>query len=168
MRRMDPKLEEAARKSPEIAAMLAGVHRDPGPGYRRIVALVAAAAVGVAGVWFAGSALGPKRAEAPPREPATEIDTSVYLAPPRTEPSGRDEETAPFGGFAVSVDSEPPGAVVTVAGKVRGEAPVLTDVACSGAEKVEIRAEKKGFRPARRLVACRADTLVKLTLRLER
>lgn len=164
---LDPRLEEAARRSPEVAAMIAGGRRAPGPRYRRIATLVGAAALGVGGVWLAASTL---RHRAPPSagDPAAEIDRSVYLLPLKTEASPQGEETAPFSGFAVSIDSEPPGAVVSIAGKVRGEAPVLANVACARGDRVEVRAERKGFRAVRREIACRADTLVKLTLRLER
>jgi hypothetical protein len=157
-------LNAAAHRSPELAAMLAGRHDDPAPRYRRIAVLAGAAAAAVAIAWGLASVLPrPKRAE-----PALEIDRSVYLLPIETQPTGTGEETSPFTGFAVSVDTEPAGAVVTIAGELRGEAPVLASVTCRGADKVELRAEKPGFRPVRRALACRADTLVKLTLRLER
>lgn len=164
----DQNLEAAARRSPAVAAMLAGVHDDPGPRYWRIAALVAVAAVGVGGAWYAASSFAARKAGPATNEPATEIDKSEYLLPIKTERAAADEETAPFNGFAVSIDSEPPGAVVWVAGKVRGEAPVLSNVSCGGAESIEVRAEKPGFRPVRRAVRCRDDTLVKLTLRLQR
>jgi hypothetical protein len=161
----DRRLEEAARRSPEVAAMLAGKHDDPGPSYRRVVMILGATVIGVAALWFISTRLRPARA---PHEAATEIDRSEYLLPLKTEKTAAGEETSPFNGFALSVESEPPGAVVSVAGKVRGEAPVLASVDCRAPEKIEIRAEKPGFRPSRRQVACRADTLVKLTLQLER
>lgn len=78
------------------------------------------------------------------------------------------EQVAPFSGFAVSVDTEPSGAVVTVAGVPRGEAPVLVGVECTPGATVEIAAEKGGFAVARAGTTCRADTLVKLTVRLRR
>jgi hypothetical protein len=70
-------------------------------------------------------------------------------------------------GSEVAIDTDPPGALVSIAGAVRGEAPVLSNVGCKGSEKVEVRAHKEGFRPVRRELSCREDTLVKLTLRLE-
>ena len=60
------------------------------------------------------------------------------------------EQVAPFSGFAVSVDTEPSGAVVTVAGVPRGEAPVLVGVECTPGATVEIAAEKGGFAVAPR------------------
>ena len=167
---MDPsearrRLEDAQARSPELAKLLAGKHDDPSRSYRRLIAIVAAAGLGVGGLWFALRA----RAPAPrPFEPAEEIDRSVYLPPIKTETVAPGEETSPFTGFAVTVDTIPAGALVSIAGKVRGEAPVLASVECRGSEKVEIRAEKAGFRPARRELACRSDTLVKLTLAMER
>jgi hypothetical protein len=128
-------------------------------GLRLAVALaLVAVAVG------AGVAFWPRK---PAHEPA-EMDFSVYLPPIKTQPAAGGEETSPFTGFAVSIESDPPGAVVAIAGVVRGEAPVLANVPCRGSERIQVRAEKPGFKPARREVACRADTLVKLTLLLER
>ena len=134
--------------------------------YVRIAVIVGIAAVALAGLYFGMGRLVPRRP--PPAEGPSEIDYAEYLHPLKTEQGGRGEETAPFSGFAVSIDSDPRGAIVTVAGKVRGEAPVLADVSCSGDERIEIRAEKPGFRPARYQVRCRADTLVKITLALKR
>jgi hypothetical protein len=77
------------------------------------------------------------------------------------------EDVAPFSGFAVSVETVPPGALVVVDGVARGEAPVLAGLDCSPGREIEIRAEAAGRRAAAR-VACRTDALVKVTLRLER
>lgn len=87
------------------------------------------------------------------------------LEPSRNAVTG--EETAPFAGFAVSVDTIPPGALVTVAGVARGEAPVFAGVDCAPGDRIEIRAERAGL-GARATTGCRADTLVKLKLRLGR
>ncbi len=144
--------------------MLAGRHDDPSQRYKRIAAIVGVAALAAALLWVVTSALPrPKKSE-----PALEIDRSVYLAPFKTEPTPTGEETSPFAGFAVSVDTDPAGALVAIGGVVRGEAPVLASVTCRDGDKVAIRAAKEGFRTVRRELACRADTLVKLTLRLER
>jgi hypothetical protein len=187
MRAMDPSDPQAPAKPPppppaadlpdrpqipttpaEVAGLdLPALLRPPPSTWprRRIAALVlalvaAAGAVGAA-VWLYGA-----RWKAP--HETAELDDAIYLAPIKTEREATGEETAPFSGFALSIDTVPPGAVISVAGEVRGEAPLLANVtACRGTEKLEIRAVKKGFRPARRLIACRADTLVKLTLRLE-
>lgn len=164
-----PTLEQPERPSPEVAAALAGGGRRRGPRPGRIAALAALASVALAGLWFAGSSLRRRAAPAAPAsEPAAEVDRSVYLLPLRTEAAAAGEETAPFTGFAVSIDSDPPGALVAIAGKARGEAPVLANLSCRPGERIEVRAERKGYRPARHAVACRADTLVKLTLRLEK
>jgi hypothetical protein len=165
---VDRKLEEAAARSPEVAAMLAGKHDDPSARYRRLGLLVAGAAVGLGVLWVTLSAMpgGRRAAEEKPHEPAQEIDTSHYLAPLQTEAAGGGEETAPFSGFAISVETEPPGGVVSIMGVPRGEAPVLAGLECAPGAKVEVRAEKPGFRPASARTTCRADTLVKLTVRL--
>ncbi len=78
------------------------------------------------------------------------------------------ERVAPFSGFAVSVETDPPGAVVSVAGVPRGEAPVLAGIDCAPGDPVEISAQKKGFALAQTATTCRRDALVKLTVRLRR
>ncbi|HEX9306584.1 MAG TPA: PEGA domain-containing protein [Anaeromyxobacter sp.] len=162
------RLPEAAQRSPELAAMLALRHDDPSARYRRVAALVGGAVIGVGLLWLVASSLSPAAHKPEARsEPAMEVDRSHYLGPIKTEAAGPGEETAPFTGFAISVDTVPPGAVVSIAGALRGEAPVLVNVACRAAERVEIRAEKAGFAPVRREVGCRADALLKVTLRLE-
>lgn len=141
----------------------------PSPGYRRLLFVVAGGAVGIGLLWFSlawrvpGGAKGAEK----PGEPAQEIDTSHYLSPIKAQPVGAGEAVAPFAGFALSIETEPPGALVSIGGVPRGEAPVLANIECKS-ERVEVRAEKAGFRPARQEIACRADTLVKLALRLER
>jgi hypothetical protein len=167
---VDRKLQEAAARSSAVAAMLAGRHDDPSTRYRRIALLVSGAAVSVGLLWLALSVLPGGRAAAPERrsEPAQEIDTSHYLTPLRTAPAGAGEETAPFSGFAISVETDPPGGMVTIGGVPRGEAPVLANLDCRAGAKIAVAAEKAGFRRARAQTTCRADTLVKLTVRLER
>lgn len=163
---LDRKLAEAAGRSPELAAMLAGKHDDPSARYKRLFVVVIGLAAVVGGVWLAVSTLGGGGGKPKAQEPAQEIDTSRYLAPIKTEAGAAGEEVADFQGFAVSVDTEPPGAVVSIRGVVRGEAPVFASVDCRPGEKVEIRAQRAGLAPVRRETVCRKDTLVKLTLRL--
>ncbi len=159
----DRKLHEAAGRSPELAAMLlANRHDDPSSRYRRIAFIVAVAALGTGLLWL----VAPRLSRPKPHETA-EMDFSVYLPPITTQKAAGGEETSPFTGFAVSIETDPAGAVVTIGGVVRGEAPVLANVTCRATEKVEVRADRPGFRPVRRQVACRPDTLVKLTLQLE-
>ena len=127
------------------------------------VLLAAGLVAGVAVAWIATRALRPDR----PHEPAEQIDTDRYLRPIETsaEP-GSGEQIAPFSGFAISVETEPEDALVTIAGVERGESPVLAGVECKLGTKVPIRVEKPGFRPARATTLCRADALVKVTVRL--
>jgi hypothetical protein len=164
----DRRLHQAAARSPEIAAMLTGRHDDPSTRYRRLALVVGGGAVGLGLLWLLTSSLlpGGRKADVRPHEPAEEVDNSHYLSPLKTAAAGPGEETAPFSGFAISVDTEPTGGIVTIAGVPRGEAPVLANVDCKAGAKLEIRAEKEGFRPARAATTCRTDTLLKVTLRL--
>jgi hypothetical protein len=163
----DRRLHQAGARSPEIAAMLAGRHDDPSTRYRRLALIVGGGAVGLGLLWLLATSLGPgRKADARPHEPAEEVDNSHYLSPLKTAAAGPGEETAPFSGFAISVDTEPTGGIVTIAGVPRGEAPVLANVDCRAGAKLEIRAEKEGFPPARTSTTCRTDTLLKVTLRL--
>jgi hypothetical protein len=131
--------------------------------WHRIVPVVAALAVIATLAFAAVSVMRPRRPAAP--EPPVAVEGAKLLPPLAVRAEG-DELTAAFSGFAVSVDTEPPGAVVTVAGARRGEAPVLAGIECAPGTPVEIVAELPGRSPARRATTCRVDTLVKLTLRL--
>ncbi|HEY6101559.1 MAG TPA: PEGA domain-containing protein [Anaeromyxobacter sp.] len=138
------------------------------PRYRWTLLLALGLAAGTGVAWAAARALRPGLfAPSRPHEPAEQIDTDKYLGPIETaaEPA-TGEQIAPFSGFAVSVETEPEDALVTIAGVERGESPVLAGVECKPGTKVPVRVEKSGFRPARATTTCRADTLVKLTLRL--
>jgi hypothetical protein len=163
----DRRLAEAMDRSSELAAMMKAQREDHGPRYRRLGALIGALALAIV---VALVALRSQQKAPPPKkfEPAEEIDRSVYLPPIKTERASGGEEVSPFAGFAVSIETEPPGAVVSIAGKVRGEAPVLANVECRGQEPVFIVARKEGFQPSRRELLCREDQLVKLKLVLER
>jgi hypothetical protein len=157
----DRRLARSAMAFPDLAKLFAGGSgRRVSP--RRVAVAAGAVAAGALLVWAAIAAFRPGHE-------AAELDTSDYLAPldAAADPS-TGEVTAAFDGFAVSVESEPPGAIVTVAGVPRGEAPVLAGVDCRPGKGVEIRAEKAGFAAATSTTRCRKDTLVKLTLRLSR
>lgn len=149
-------------------ALLAAVAADPAPGRPwKAVAVFAAIFLALSGAIAGMSALARKRN--PTWSDGTPaFDDSVYLPALSTERLGPDEERADFTGFALSIDTVPSGAVVTVAGEVRGEAPVLTDFRCRTGQKLELLAEKPGYRRARRIVTCRVNTVLKLTLHLER
>jgi hypothetical protein len=76
------------------------------------------------------------------------------------------EQTAPFQGFGLSLESEPDGATVTVDGRVLGETPLLTGLPCTPGSSLRLRVARDPL-PARELTTlCRADTLVKLRVRL--
>ncbi len=139
-------------------------HAARPPSYRWAVLLALGLACGLGILWAAARALRPADR---PHEPAEAVDTDRYLRPFETaaDPS-TGEEIAPFSGFAVSVETEPPDALVTIAGVERGEAPVLAGIECKPGTKVAIRVEKPGFPAARTATTCRTDALVKLTVRL--
>jgi hypothetical protein len=136
------------------------------PRTRRAILIAAGVAAGLAvAAWVAvrvlrhGSASGT----------ADPIDTDRYLRPLETRADpGTGEQVAPFSGFAVSVETEPEGALVTIAGVERGESPVLAGVECKPGAKVPIRVTRRGFRTVQAATLCRSDALVKLTVRLSR
>lgn len=140
-----------------------GTPPPPGAGGRRIGLGLAALAAIVGIAWWA---LSPRTTTVPP---AGGGKREQVLPPLRAEAvPGTGEVVAPFSGFAVSVESLPPGAVVTIEGIPRGEAPVLAGLDCSPGDRIEVSAEKRGFAVARAVTTCREDALVKLTLRLRR
>jgi hypothetical protein len=76
------------------------------------------------------------------------------------------EQTAPFQGFGLSLESDPEGATVAVDGRVLGETPLLTGLTCTPGAILRLRVSREPL-PVRELTtACRADTLVKLRVRL--
>lgn len=141
------------------------------PRSHRWAALLALGLAAVlAAAFVAARALRLGRAAADrPGEPPESIDTDSYIRPLETDvETTSGERIAPFSGFAVSIETEPENALVTIAGVERGESPVLAGVECRPGAKVPIRVVKRGFRPARASTLCRADALVKLTIRLSR
>ncbi len=158
----DPPPAQEPAASPRLAP-------DPEPPSRRrrsagpaVAGAIAVAAI-VAGVvaW----AVAPRSAslDAPGAEQGRALEPLRPRADARTG-----EEIAPFSGFAVAVDTDPAGAVVSVGGVPRGEAPVLAGVDCAPGARVEIAAEKAGFPAATASTTCRRDALVKLTIPLRR
>jgi hypothetical protein len=129
-----------------------------GPGARIAIVLVTLAA-GAGALWMARS---PRD-----RTVAGSVPGGQVLAPLAAErEAGTGEEVAAFQGFAVSVETEPPGALVTVDGVARGEAPAFAGVDCAPGDAIEVRAEAPGRAAVRVETACRQDALVKLRLRL--
>lgn len=78
------------------------------------------------------------------------------------------EARSPFQGFAISVTSSPEGARVLVDGDEKGETPLAASVDCEPGREVQVSVEKAGYRAQRRAVRCRADALVRLSVRLEK
>jgi len=96
------------------------------------------------------------------------LERSTTYAPREARTTADGERVAPFQGFGLSIESTPAGASVLVGGRDIGETPVVTTVDCIPGQEVEVRLEKRGFRPARRAVRCRADALLELSVPLAR
>lgn len=96
------------------------------------------------------------------------LDGAVTFAPRGASTTAEGERVAPFHGFGLSIESTPPGASVRVGGLDVGETPIVTTVDCAPGRGVEVRVEKRGFRPVRRAVRCRADALLELSIALVR
>jgi hypothetical protein len=130
----------------------------------------------------------PETAELPPKPPESptpdQIDRAadaakalgeaergwrkVELIAPGVPVAPGTEQTAPFQGFGLSLESDPEGATVAVDGRVLGETPLFTGFPCTPGEILRLRVSRDPL-PARELTtACRADTLVKLRVRLGR
>jgi hypothetical protein len=144
------------------------LEREPhSPRARGILLLGVALVVGLAITWVTARELRPRFAARP--EPPESIDTDRYLGPIETElEPGTGERVAPFSGFAISVETEPESALVSIAGVERGEAPVLAGFECRPGTRIPVHVHKRGFRAARTTTLCRIDALVKLTVRLSR
>ncbi|HEX9052300.1 MAG TPA: PEGA domain-containing protein [Anaeromyxobacter sp.] len=142
-----------------LAAALA-----PGRGAARVwLGALAAAAIVVALVLWG---LAPRTRSLEAGEDAARGRVLDPIRPRADARTG--EQVAPFSGFAVSVETEPAGALVSVGGVPRGEAPVLAGLDCAPGDRVEISAQKAGYAVARTGTTCRRDALVKLTVRLAR
>jgi hypothetical protein len=163
--------EEWLREPPASAgvpdlARRAPVARRAGSSRRVLLAAVAAVAIVLAAAVTVALTRRPRGAGAP--ESAGSVTGGQLLAPLRAERDGTGEEVAPFSEFAVSVETDPPGALVTVAGLPRGEAPVFAGVECAPGDRIEVRAERPGWAPASRETICRNGALVRLRLELPR
>ena len=92
---------------------------------------------------------------------------ATTFAPRQASVTPDGERVAPFQGFGLSIDSTPPGAGVRVDGRDVGQTPIVTSVDCAPGREVEVALTRRGYRPARRTVRCRADALVEVGLRLD-
>jgi hypothetical protein len=173
MRAMDesPGTAQAPRRPepvPAVAPHLAPDPAPPPPAPRRsavpiALGVLAVAAIVIGVVLWGVAPRGTPAAEGGGADPGRTLEPIQPRADARTG-----EQVAPFSGFAVSVETDPPGALVSIGGVPRGEAPVLAGLDCAPGERVEIAAEKGGFGVARTSTTCRRDALVKLALRLRR
>jgi hypothetical protein len=170
------RLADAAARSPELAAMLAGGsgRRPRRSGGRRAALLAAGVALGaILAVTLAVASRrtqpGSPSGEDAGRPPGSGESPGTLIAPLERAPDPTTGEVvSAFSGFAVSVETDPPGAVVTIDGAVRGESPVFAGLDCRAGDEVRIRAEKAGSGAAEATTTCRADTLVRRSLRLRR
>jgi len=96
------------------------------------------------------------------------LAASSIITPREAVTTADGEKVAPFQGFGLSIESTPAGARVLVGGKEVGETPIVTSVDCAPGDAVEVGVEKRGLRPARRTVRCRADALLELRVTLAR
>jgi hypothetical protein len=96
------------------------------------------------------------------------LAASTTITPREAVTTADGEKVAPFQGFGLSIESTPAGARVLVGGKEVGETPIVTSVDCVPGDAVEVGVEKRGLRPARRTVRCRADALLELRVKLAR
>jgi hypothetical protein len=94
------------------------------------------------------------------------IASSTFFAPREARVGAEGERLIPFRGFGVSVGSTPGGARVIVSGREVGETPIVASVDCEPGLDVEVRLEKAGFRMVRRVLRCRADALLELSVTL--
>jgi hypothetical protein len=167
-------------KLPDVSAMLREDRRPSGPARWLVLVVAGLAVVLLLGFGLSsrlrrltsrGEDPGPSLVEAAKDVAAASRAWSraETIAPSgdRVDPA-TGEVTAPFQGFAVSVDSEPEGARVLVDGVEVGETPIVASVGCSPGVSVEVRVEKRPYRARRLVTSCRADTLVRLSATLAR
>jgi hypothetical protein len=168
--RYHPRMDERPVQPPEkepVSPFMESPETAPARKPRRnpLPIAVGAAAASVIVIAIVLWAVAPRDAPSP----LAGGDKGDVLAPIRPRADLQTgEQVAPFTGFAVSVDTQPTGAVVTIAGVPRGESPVLAGLDCAAGDRVEITAEKRGWGIARAATTCRKDALVKLTVRLPR
>ncbi|HET8540777.1 MAG TPA: hypothetical protein VFL83_12980 [Anaeromyxobacter sp.] len=159
-----PRREVEAAASPFLVAPDAEPEPAPAPRRSGLPVGLGAAAAGAIVIALVLWGLSPRSTNV--ERAGVEGDVLDPIQPRADVRTG--EQVAPFSGFAVSVDTDPPGAVVSIAGVRRGEAPVLAGVDCAAGDRVEIAAQKRGYPVARTATTCRTDALVKLTVRLRR
>ena len=169
-RRPPPKLDVAG-----LREALRAADRTEGASPRRVVLVAALLLAVAAALALVGRSLLRRSPESVAREASEDLarlearnwSSTQVLSPSavRRDPA-TGEVTSPFQGFAVSVDSSPAGARVLLDGSEMGEAPLTASYDCEPGREVEVRVEKAGHRPLRRMVRCRADTLLHLEVRL--
>lgn len=97
-------------------------------------------------------------------EKGWERSTEIAAGDAVVDPSG--ERVRWFQGFGISVESVPAGATVFVNGKERGETPLTTSVECAPGEPVQVEVRAAHVAPGRRMLRCRRNELIELTLEL--
>jgi hypothetical protein len=151
------------RRTPDLAALFRAASGPAPAWWRRPAALVALLAAAAAAVVVAALALSSPAA--PGEGMGAEGDRTLAPIAASLDPS-TGERTAPFEGFAVSVETIPPGALVAIDGVERGEAPLLSNLECAPGARVEVTARLPGLAPGRAATTCRANTLAQVVVRL--
>lgn len=90
-------------------------------------------------------------------------------APPEGSEQVIIEQTAPFDGAAIlMVESEPGSAAVRVDGNPHGSTPLSLTLDCIPGKPLKVEVAHKGYERAQHLTFCRADTMIKLSVRLRK
>jgi hypothetical protein len=71
-------------------------------------------------------------------------------------------------GFVLLVETEPAGALVSVDGVARGEAPASMNLDCPPGKSLQLQTALAGYAPLSHALACRSDRMVKLRARLRK
>jgi hypothetical protein len=160
----EPGPSRDVRPTPDLAALFRAASPPPAWWRRPAVLLALLAAAAAAAV---GGALALSSRVTPGEGMGAEGDRTLSPIAASLDPR-TGERTAPFEGFAVSVETIPPGALVSIDGVERGEAPLLSNLACAPGDRVEVTARLPGLAPGRVETTCRANTLAQVVVRLSR
>ena len=135
-------------------------------GIAGLLVLLAAAAAVV--LWpkaqdlVAGAGAG-AGAEAKPSIYAVGASSGKPLKPGGVSVDESDDE-----GFVLMVESEPPGASVSVDGTVRGEAPAAMNLDCTPGAQLKVELTREGYAKLEHTLACGKDRMVRLRAKLQK
>lgn len=117
---------------------------------REVLRLAAAVLVFAATLAIAILVVGARLAQ----QPKGSTPTQIILAPTTSDGI----TVIPGPGRVLFVDSDPPGAKVTVSGKAVGSTPWSSDWTCAEGEAVQVKVERQGSLPHTVVVACQQGT----------